>query len=550
MAQVKQTKYIFITGGVVSGLGKGITSASIGHLLSSRGFLVNMQKCDPYLNTDAGTLNPAEHGEVFVTRDGAETDLDLGHYERFIDRQLDSRSSLMSGRVLSRVIANERAGKYLGKTVQIIPHVTAEIQKSIIAAGKNSDVHLVEIGGTVGDYESMAMIEAIRQMKRKVGEENVLYVHLVYVPYLPTSKELKTKPAQNSVRDLREVGIIPDILCVRSDVTLSEGSIDKLSMYCDVDRDAVIPLQTLKTVYEVPLVMEEYGLGDYVSRKLGLPKRKAELIQWQKLVASIKDEKPKIRIGVVAKYLANEDTYTSVFEAIKSAAWHHGYEPEILWLDAEKIDETCAALDGVDGVVVPGGFGTRGTEGKIEAVRCARENKIPYLGLCLGMQIAVIEFARNVAGLKGANSVELDPNTKHPVIDLMPDQRDVQMGGTMRLGDYPAVLTKNSRSYLAYGTGNITERHRHRYEFNNEYRTMLKNAGLVIAGVSPNKRLVEIVELRDHPFFVASQFHPEFLSRPNRAHPLFRDFVGAIVRIKNSRLLVSAQAADLSKNNK
>lgn len=488
-----------------------------------------MQKCDPYLNSDAGTLNPAEHGEVFVTRDGAETDLDLGHYERFVDREMTKKSSLMSGQVWSRVIENERDGKYLGKTVQIIPHITGEIQRRILDAGKGSDIHLVELGGTVGDYESSAHIEAIRQMKRRLGANNVLYVHLVYVPYLESSKELKTKPAQNSVRDLREVGIIPDVLCVRSEQPLSESAMEKLSLYCDVDIKAVVPLVTLKSVYEVPLVMEDYGLGEYVSRRLELPRRKNKNDDWKQLVKRIKANKPKVLIGIVAKYLTNDDTYTSVCEAIKAAGWYHGVEAKPVWIDAEKVDKTCAALTGLDGIIVPGGFGTRGSEGKIEAARCARQSGLPYLGLCLGMQIAVIEFARNVAGLKGANSTELNPKTKYPVIDLMPDQHGVKLGGTMRLGNYPASLARGSRSRRAYNVARITERHRHRYEFNNDYRDQLRKAGLVIAATSPNRQLVEMVELTDHPFYIGSQFHPEFLSRPNRPHPLFRDFIGAVV---------------------
>ncbi len=532
MAKNAKTKFIFITGGVVSGLGKGITSASIGNILKARGFSVGMQKCDPYLNTDSGTLNPAEHGEVFVTHDGAETDLDLGHYERFIDRELGQSSSLMSGRVLAAVIENERSGQYLGKTVQIIPHVTAEIQDRIIEAAGENDIHLVEIGGTVGDYESMAFMEAIRQMKRKLGAENVLYVHLVYVPYLQTSKELKTKPAQNSVRDLREVGIVPDVLCVRSDHELSESAIEKLSLYCDVDARAVVPLVTLETVYEVPLVMEDYGLGDYISARLSLPQRQPKHDQWAELVSRIKQPKNKVKIGVVAKYLDNEDTYTSVVEAVKSAGWYHNVNAEVVWIDAEKLDHTCSELDWVDGVIVPGGFGNRGTEGKILAAQCARENNIPYLGLCLGMQIAVIEFARNVVGLKNANSTELNPKTPHPVIDIMPDQKSVKLGGSMRLGNYPAVINKKSRSFLAYNAPTVLERHRHRYEFNNAYRDQLKKAGLIIAATSPNRKLVEVIEVPNHPFYVGTQFHPEFLSRPGSPHPLFRDFIDAVVKKK------------------
>lgn len=530
-----KTKYIFVTGGVVSGLGKGITAASLGKILGARGFVVSMQKCDPYLNTDAGTLNPAEHGEVFVTKDGGETDLDLGHYERFIDRELTRASSTMNGEIFAEVFTAERQGKFLGKTVQIIPHITNEIQRKIVAAGKGSDIHIVEIGGTVGDYESMANMEAIRQFKRRVGEANTLYVHLVFVPYLAASKELKTKPAQNSVRDLREVGIQADVLCVRSDHELSKAAIEKLSLYCDVDTEAIVSLPTAKTVYEVPLRMEESGIGDYIVSALNLPKRAAQLNDWYNLVARIQNSKKSVRIGVIAKYLSHEDTYMSVFEAIKAAGWYHNLQVEIQWINAEKLEVSTEELANVDGIIIPGGFGNRGTEGKLIAARVARENKLPYLGLCLGMQIAVIEFARHVCGLHGANSVELDPETKYPVIDIMPDQVDVQLGGTMRLGNYPAVLNKKSRAYLAYGQTKIVERHRHRFELNNAYRHKLEVNGLLLSGLSPDKKLVEIVELLDHPFYIASQFHPEFLSRPNRPHPLFRDFIGAVKRLTEQR---------------
>jgi len=526
----KQTKYIFVTGGVVSGLGKGITAASLGKILSARGFLVNMQKCDPYLNTDAGTLNPAEHGEVFVTRDGAETDLDLGHYERFIDRELERSSSVISGQIFSQVIANERKGVYLGKSVQIIPHVTAEIQRRIIEAGKNSDIHIVEIGGTVGDYEAMAFIEAIRQMKRKVGEENVLYAHLVFLPYLATSKEVKTKPAQNSVRDLREAGIQPDVLFVRTDHPITAEALEKLSLYCDVDKDAIVGLPTAKTVYEVPLRMEESGIAHYITQKLSLPKKTAKLDQWSDLVDRIISSKNEVTIGVIAKYMSHEDTYMSVFEALRAAGWHHNAKVNIVWVNAENEDFIESELKKVDGIVVPGGFGSRGVEGKIMAAKYARENNIPYLGLCLGMQVAVIEFARHVLKSKDVDTAEINPSAKHPVIHIMPSQVGVQLGGSMRLGDYTCKLDKNSRAYLAYGTPTIVERHRHRYEFNNEYRDILTKNGLILSGLSPDKQLVEIVELHDHPFYVASQFHPEFKSRPDTPHPLFKDFIGASLR--------------------
>ena len=540
-SKTNNTKYIFVTGGVVSGLGKGITAASLGRILSSRGFLVNMQKCDPYLNTDAGTLNPAEHGEVFVTHDGAETDLDLGHYERFIDRELERSSSVISGQVFSQVIANERKGLYLGKSVQIIPHVTTEIQRRIIEAGKGSDIHIVEIGGTVGDYEAMAFIEAIRQMKRKVGAENVLYAHLVFLPYLETSKEVKTKPAQNSVRDLREAGIQPDVLFVRTDHHITAGALEKLSLYCDVDKDAIVALETAKTVYEVPLRMEEAGIGHYITKKLALGKTTPQLNDWSHLVDKIKNSQKKVVVGVIAKYMSHEDTYMSVFEALRSAGWHHNTNVVINWINAENEYQIVSELKKVDGIVVPGGFGSRGIEGKIMAAKYARENNLPYLGLCLGMQVAVIEFARHVLKSKSVNSAEVAPNAKHHVVHIMPSQVGVELGGSMRLGNYECVLDKNSRAFLAYGISSVHERHRHRYEFNNEYREILTTNGLVISGLSPDKKLVEIVELKNHPFFVASQFHPEYKSRPDFAHPLFKDFVGSSLHhAAKSKLKASA----------
>ena len=534
-----KTKYIFVTGGVISGLGKGITAASLGKLLTARGLKVTMQKCDPYLNMDAGTLNPAEHGEVFVTSDGGETDLDLGHYERFIDRELTRKSSTMSGRVYSKVIADERKGMFLGKTIQIIPHITNEIMNQIISSGEGSDVHIAEVGGTVGDYEAMAWIESIRQMKRRVGEKNVLYAHVVYVPYLAVSHEFKTKPAQNSVRDLREAGVQPDILCIRSDEPINAEAFEKMSLYCDVDKDAIVALPNAKTVYEVPLRMEETGIGNYICSRLLLSCIKPNLKDWHKLVDKIKSKKPHINIGVVAKYMTNEDTYLSVFEAVRSAGWHHNLDVNIIWVDAEKLTASTKPLDGLDGIVVPGGFGSRGVEGKIAAARYARVNSVPYLGLCLGMQVAVIEFARQVLEDEAANSSEIDPNATNQVIHIMPNQVGVELGGTMRLGDYQAKIDKNSRSFLAYGTNIITERHRHRYEFNSQYSDQLKKAGLVIAATSPDGKLVEIIEHQNHPFFVASQFHPEYKSRPNRPHPLFRDFVQAIKHNNANKLNLS-----------
>jgi len=527
------TKYIFVTGGVLSGLGKGITAASLGNILKARGFSVNIQKCDPYLNTDAGTLNPAEHGEVFVTHDGAETDLDLGHYERFLDEELGRPSSLMNGRIYAQVIADERAGRYLGKTVQIIPHITNEIQKQITASAKGFDVHIVEIGGTVGDYESMAFLEAIRQLRRKVGPEHVAYMHLVYLPYLEASHELKTKPAQNAVRDLREAGIHPEIIIARSEKPVGASIIAKLALFCDVEPAGIIPMPTVKSVYEVPLMLEKAGLGEYVTKLLGLPSKKPKLAAWEKLVDLIKHPDHRtVRIGVVAKYMDNEDTYMSVFEALRSAGWANRARPEVCWINAETLEtgNVDELLAGYDGLVVPGGFGSRGVEGKIHAAHYARKHNVPYLGLCLGMQTAVIAVARE-AGLVGANSTEIDEATPHPVISLMADQAGVvDLGGTMRLGSYPCVLVTGSRSAVAYGEKKVSERHRHRYEFNNTYRAQLEAAGMRFAGLSPDGRLVEIIELENHPFFVASQFHPEFKSRPQRPHPLFNAFMKASTR--------------------
>lgn len=539
MKKKSKTKYIFVTGGVISGLGKGISAASLGKILSARGLKVTMQKCDPYLNMDAGTLNPAEHGELFVTRDGGETDLDLGHYERFIDRELTKKSSTMSGKIYSKVLSDERKGLFLGKTIQIIPHITNEIMNQIISSGEGSDVHIAEVGGTVGDYEAMAWIEAIRQMKRRVGENNVLYAHVVYVPYLGASKEFKTKPAQNSVRDLREAGIQPDILCVRSEEPINAEAFDKMSLYCDVDKDAIVALPNAKSVYEVPLRMEESGIGNYICNKLEMVCKKPDLKEWQNLLNIIKKQKPSIRIGVIAKYLSNEDTYLSIFEALKSAGWYHGLDVQIIWVDSEKLEADDKQLEDLDGILVPGGFGSRGLEGKILASRYARKNKVPYLGICLGMQVAVIDFAREVLGDEKANSSEMDPDAKNKVIYIMPDQIGVDLGGSMRLGDYVAKIDKKTRSYLAYGSTKITERHRHRYEFNNNYKDRLQNAGMVIAATSPDGKLVEIIEHKDHPYFVATQFHPEFKSRPNRPHPLFRDFVGAIKHASKSAKLKS-----------
>ena len=541
MIKKSKTKFIFVTGGVISGLGKGISAASLGRILTARGLKVTMQKCDPYLNMDAGTLNPAEHGEVFVTCDGGETDLDLGHYERFIDRELTRKSSTMSGKIYSKVLSDERKGLFLGKTIQIIPHITNEIMNQIISSSEGSDIHIAEVGGTVGDYEAQAWVEAIRQMKRRVGANNVLYTHVVYIPYLAVSKEFKTKPAQNSVRDLREAGLQPDVLFVRSDKPINAEAFDKMSLYCDVDRDAIVALPNSSSVYEVPLRMEDSGIGDYICGKLELSCSKPDLKDWSNLVDKIKSKKPSISVGVIAKYMANEDTYLSVFEALRSAGWSHNLDINIVWVDSEKLEADSNLLEGLDGILVPGGFGSRGVEGKVLAARYARLNGIPYLGLCLGMQVAVIDFAREVLGDESANSSEINPDAKNKVIYIMPNQIGVDLGGSMRLGDHDAKIDKKSRSYLAYGKTKVSERHRHRYEFNNDYRELLQKAGLIIAATSPDGKLVEIVEHKNHPFFVASQFHPEYKSRPNRPHPLFKDFIGAI---KHLNTKVANKSAD------
>lgn len=539
----KQPKFIFITGGVLSGVGKGITAAALGTVLKSRGFKINIQKLDPYLNVDAGTLNPGEHGEVFVTDDGAETDLDIGHYERFLDRNLDSKSSLMAGYIFNKVLSQEREGKYLGKTIQIIPHIVNEIQEHVIIAAKGFDIHIAEVGGTVGDYEGLHFMEALRQMRRIVGHDNVLYAHVPFLPYLETSGEVKTKPAQNSVRDLRELGISPDLIFPRSDHRIDEALIQKLSLYCDVEPEAIIPMVTAKTIYEVPLVLEKYKVADLVLEKFGLKSKKPDLKEWSSLYETITKTKPKVRIGLVAKYLANKDTYLSVNEALSSAGWSNGVDVEIIWIDAEAVekDKSDSLLENIDGFVVPGGFGDRGTEGKIKAAKYAREKLIPYLGLCLGMQTGTVEFARNVCNMNNANSTEFNEETPYPVIYIMPDQKNIKnKGGTMRLGAYPCVIKKGTKVYdlykdFDYGKPHkdgllVSERHRHRYEFNMKYRKELEKCGLVIAGTSPEGVLVEMTELKNHPFFIATQAHPEFKSRPSRPHPLFKGFVKACIK--------------------
>jgi len=536
----KPTKYIFVTGGVLSGLGKGITAASIGNLLKARGLNVNIQKCDPYLNVDAGTLNPREHGECFVTKDGAETDLDLGHYERFLDAELTQSSSLMSGRVLLKVIEDERAGKYQGQSVQIIPHVTTAIQNEIIKAGKGYDVHIVEIGGTVGDYESLSFIEAIRELGMKAGLEHCLYVHVVYMPYLGASKEIKSKPAQNSFREIRGLGISPSILVARSEAPAPISIKNKLSLFCGVPPEAIALLPNAKSIYEVPLTLEDTGVTDVICSRLGLTKRpkKPHLEAWREVVArAVGEQKHKVRVGVVAKYLDNQDTYMSVFEALRSAGWANHADVEIDWIDAEALGkakeaDVVAKMQGYDGIVVPGGFGSRGVDGKIRAARYALAHKLPYLGLCYGLHMAVIAAARN-AGLKDAHTTEVDPATTHAVIDTMAGQKGKEnTGGTMRLGDYNCRLVKGSLAAKVYKTTDIVERHRHRYECVAAYQSKYEQWGIRASGINPDNGLVEIIEADPklgHPFFMASQFHPEFKSRPTRPHPMFDGFVQSLL---------------------
>ncbi len=531
----KPVKYIFVTGGVLSGLGKGITAASIGNLLKARGLRVNLQKCDPYLNVDAGLLNPREHGECFVTKDGAETDLDLGHYERFTDEEMTSASSLMSGRVLLKLIQDERAGKFDGDDVQIIPHLTGAIQDWIIKAGDGYDVHIVEIGGTVGDYESLSFIEAIRELGVKVGLENCVYIHVVYLPYLGASNETKTKPAQNSVRELRGLGIAPDILVGRSEKPANAAVKHKLSLFSGVPESAIALLPNAPSIYQVPLTLEDTGIANVISERLGLKTSKPHLKEWRAVVDRATAEHPRtIKVGFVAKYMDNTDTYMSVFEALKSAAWFHNTNIDISWIDASKFDSPDSDIDAVlksfDGIVVPGGFGKRGLEGKIKAAQYSLKQKVPYLGLCLGLQMAVIGAARN-NGITEATSFELDPDSSEIVINTMEDQKGkLQTGGTMRLGNYDCHLEKGSLAAKVYGKSDIIERHRHRGECNNVYRDKYEGWGIRATGINRQNNLVEVIEGVDHPFLLASQFHPEFKSRPNRPHPMFKGFVEACLK--------------------
>ncbi|RPF47062.1 CTP synthase [Thermodesulfitimonas autotrophica] len=525
-------KYIFITGGVVSSLGKGVTAASVGRLLKSRGLSVIVQKLDPYINVDPGTMSPFQHGEVFVTEDGAETDLDLGHYERFIDTDLNRLCNVTTGSIYWSVITKERRGDYLGNTVQVIPHITNEIKERILVLERETgaDVVIVEIGGTVGDIESLPFLEAIRQLRIDLGREETLYIHVTLVPYLKGANELKTKPTQHSVKELRGIGIQPDIIVCRSEMPLSPEMRRKIALFCDVEPRAVIEAVDAETIYEVPLLLESQGISDFIVERLNLRCGPPDLAAWEEIVHRLKNPRTSVTIALVGKYVELRDAYFSILEAFCHAGIAHNAKVNVRMVNAEELErkEPALLLAGVGGILVPGGFGERGTEGKIRAIRFAREKHIPFLGICLGMQLAVVEFARSVLGLEGANSAEFDPATLHPVIDLLPEQKGVtNLGGTMRLGRYPCRVVPGSLAYRAYGTAEVWERHRHRYEFNNAYREAFTRAGLTCSGISPDGRLVEIVELRDHPWFLATQFHPEFRSRPSRPHPLFRDFVGA-----------------------
>ena len=524
-------KYIFVTGGVVSGLGKGITAASLGRLLKARGYRVTIQKFDPYINLDPGTMSPYQHGEVFVTDDGAETDLDLGHYERFIDENLSVNSNVTTGKIYWTVLNKERRGDYLGGTVQVVPHITNEIKERVYRVGKeaNTDIVITEIGGTVGDIESTPFLEAIRQVVTEVGRENAIYIHVTLVPYIAGSEELKSKPTQHSTKELLSIGIQPNIIVCRSEKEIPDEMRKKIALFCNVRSEDVIQNLTAPSLYEVPLWLEKEGLADVVCHHLGLEKRTPDLTEWKEMVDRAKSASKKVTIGLVGKYVVLHDAYLSVAEALRHGGIINGAEVDIQWINSEEITRTNAAemLSGCDGIIVPGGFGDRGIEGMIEAIRYARENKVPFFGICLGMQMSVVEYARNVLGLAGANSTEFG-ETQYPVIDIMEDQKNVtEKGGTMRLGLYPCKLTEGTISARVYGEPLIYERHRHRWEFNNAFRTQLQEAGLTIAGISPDERLVEIVEIKDHPWFVGVQFHPEFKSRPNKPQKLFADFIRA-----------------------
>ena len=527
------TKYVFITGGVVSSVGKGVTTAAIGQLLKERGFSVSVQKLDPYINVDPGTMSPYQHGEVYVLADGAETDLDLGHYERFIDINLNRVCNVTTGQVYAEVIAKERRGDYLGGTIQVIPHITNEIKRRIGLVSKTTEAEivLVEIGGTVGDIESLPFQEALRQMRTDVGRENSMYVHVTWLPHIGATNELKTKPTQHSVRELRSIGISPDMIIARSDYAVDDSLREKIALFCDVEVQAVVPMITTEILYEVPLLLEKAGVGEYLLDHLGLAaRRKPDWNDWENLVQEVKRDKPKVRIALVGKYIELRDAYMSVREALLHSALALGIEVEIDWVHSAELEKGRGweMVRSADGILVPGGFGGRGIEGKIQAARYARENKIPYFGLCLGMQLMVVEFSRSVLGDEEVNSTEFDRGTSNPVIDLMPDQRDIaDMGGTMRLGLYPCILQSGTIADRAYQESEIEERHRHRFELNNAYRDVLQSAGMLFSGISPDGRLIEIAELSDHPFMLGTQFHPEFQSRPNRPHPLFLAFLEA-----------------------
>ena len=534
---MNKTKYIFVTGGVMSSLGKGIAAASIGTLLECRGLTVTLQKLDPYINIDPGTMNPFEHGEVYVTDDGAETDLDLGHYQRFTNSLLSKKNNLTTGQVYNTVISKEREGEFLGKTVQVIPHITDEIKKNILALEEGNDVVIVEIGGTVGDIESLPFLEAVRQLRTDLGRENTLFVHLTYVPYIAAAGELKTKPTQHSVKDLLQIGIQPDVLLCRTDRFLSDEIKKKIALFCNLRFEAVITAKDVDNIYEIPLVLFQEKLDQIIIESLKMWTRKPDISNWEKVVEKIGKIDDEVTIAVVGKYVAHKDAYKSLHEALEHGGLYNNSTVNIKYVDSEDIQEKGARefLSNVDGVLVPGGFGSRGFEGKIQAVEYARVNKIPFFGICLGMQMAVIEFSRNVCDIKSANTSEIDNGIKDPVIHLMESQKNVNgLGGTMRLGAYPCKLKKGSLAYKAYDMNKISERHRHRFEFNNDYREKLESKGMVLCGVSPDNNLVEIVELKDHPWFLGCQFHPEFKSTPLKPHPLFREFVKSSLSHKNS----------------
>jgi CTP synthase len=547
-------KYIFCTGGVVSSVGKGLTVAALGRILKARGFKVAIQKLDPYLNVDPGTMSPFQHGEVFVTSDGAETDLDLGHYERFVDERVSRASNVTAGQVYSYVIEKERKGDYLGGTIQVIPHITNEIIRRIKMIGKHSDVDvvIVEVGGTVGDIEGQPFLEAIRQMRHAHKRKETLFVHVTFLPHIGATAELKTKPTQHSVRDLRSMGIQPQVIIARTDYPVSADVVAKISQFCDVDEEAVIPLLTADTIYDVPLMLEDAGLGDIVVQKLKLEKRQdtVDLNEWRNMVHRIKSANETVRVGIVGKYVQLHDAYMSVKEALIHAAAMLKHRVEIVWIQSDDLEKgrLVDVLQNLDGVLVPGGFGHRGIEGKIIAARFARENRIPYLGLCLGMQVMCIEFARNVLGLEDANSYEFNEGSEHPVIHLMLEQRGVtDLGGTMRLGEYECVLTPDTIAARAYGQERVRERHRHRFEFNNAYREQFQQAGMRFSGLSPDSLLVEIAEVGDHPFMVGSQFHPEFLSRPNAPHPLFLEFMRVVIESKRTTSVTHVSGLETTK---